>query len=140
MVAPAQLRTKQGEMSEGQRGRASEATAGDVRGRVNGEAKGQGCPRPNTYETRGKCPKDKGGTSPVQNHRHPGESRDPEGQGDRATPEPPQMPIIHPDRANHPIANPDSPIHLQANIKRESSVATELTLRIINSRSHNPQR
>ena len=34
MVAPAQLRTKQGEMSEGQRGRASEATAGDVRGRA----------------------------------------------------------------------------------------------------------
>ena len=83
MVAPAQLRTKQGEMSEGQRGPASEATAGDARGRVNGEAKGQGCPRPNTYETRGKCPKDKGGTSPLQNHRHPGESRDPEGQGDR---------------------------------------------------------
>ncbi len=28
-----------------------------------------GCPRPNTYETRGKCPKDKGGTSPSRSVR-----------------------------------------------------------------------
>ena len=45
-----------------------------------------GCPRQGRVAPamRGKCPKDKGGTSPLQNHRHPGESRDPEGQRRRA--------------------------------------------------------
>ena len=72
-----------------------------------------GCPRQGRVAPamRGKCPKDKGGTSPLQNHRHPGgKAGIQRGNGDGPTPELSQLPTIHSGRANLPFEKPISPL------------------------------
>ena len=117
MVAPAQLRTKQGEMSEGQRARKRSDSGGCPRESKRG-GQGAGLPPPKYVRNKGEMSEGQRGhlpaAKPPSSRRKPG-SR---GAGRQAHARTASF-ADHPPRLRNPP--------LQAKIKSGSSVATALT-------------